>query len=326
MSFKSVLLAGLLVLGAFTATAQTYWSNDANLNCGAYGDSNGAPLKLDSGGYVCYVYGTLPWYASGAGWASSIRVSAPTTAPVAYFFFFSDEQGADATLDFRYQGDATVQNGTSASSALNANQPLQVDILGSHSQSGAYGTMAGGPVVVLAECPDANTCSLVQAQLLYSALPSKPWTLSAPVVWDSQTSFAWSAVGVDNGSSDTVSFVIYNLDTVGQVPHSYTFNIYDAAGSLYSTATTKPVPLFGSYADLVRSVVSKLPSGAFKLQMVGPAYSAFEALQFQGASATALVVASDTVPNPAATPNSAIGRSRRPSPAALQSARSHTAR
>ena len=316
---KSVWLTGLLVLSAFTANAQTYWSTDPNLNCGAYGDSNGNPLQLDSGTYVCYVYGTLPWYATGAGWGSSIRVASPPSAPVAYFLDFSGVNGSDATLDFLYQGDTTVYEGTSASRALLANQPLEVTLLGLHSQAPTYGSPANGPVVVLAECPDANTCSQVQAQLIYSAVPSQPWWwwCSVPVTWDPQTSQGWSTVGIDDGSTDLVTFVIYNLDTVGQAAQTYTLKVYDATGTLQATATTPAVPLYGSYANLLRDVMPNLPPGAFKLQVVGSAYTAFEALQFHGPAVTALVAASEVIPAGTLT-SSAVGRNRHPSPAALR--------
>lgn len=329
MTVKSVWLAGLLVLGACAANAQTYWSTSSSLNCGSYGtDSNGTPLQIANGGYVCYVYGTLPWYDSGGGWASSIRVSAPPSGAVGYFFDFSDVSGAAATLDFTYEGDSKVYSDTSASQALFANQPLEVDILGLSSQAPAYSVDAKGPVVVLAECPDANTCAQVQAQLIYSALPSQPWSLSAPVVWDWQTSFAWSAVGVDDSATNTdantkntVSFVIYNLDTVGMASQTYTLNVYDSTGKLAGSAITKPVPLYGSYADLLRNVISALPAGSFKLQVVGTAYSAFEALQFHGPSATTLVSASEVVPAGSSSTSSMAGRNRHPSPSALKLAR-----
>jgi hypothetical protein len=341
MCVKSLWVAGLLVLGACAANAQSYWSANSSLNCGAYygTDSKGTPLQLGSdagagaGGYVCFVYGTLPWYASGAGWGSSIRVSAPPSAPVAFFFDFSDVNGADATLDFTYEGDTTVYNGTSASQALYANQPLELDILGLHSQAPKYGTTANGPVVVLAECPDANTCSQVQAQLIYSALPSQPWSLSAPVIFDWQTSFVWSAVGVDDSATNTntstkntVSFVIYNVDTVGLASHTYKINVYDSTGKLAGTGTTKSVPLYGSYADLLTSVVPKLPAGSFKVQVVGTTYLAFEALQFHGPSATTLVAAPEIVGTAApATGSSVGGRNRHPSPSALRLALPHIA-
>jgi hypothetical protein len=330
MFVKSVCLAGLLVLGACAANAQTYWSTDSSLNCQGYGkDTNGTPLQIANGGYVCYVYGTLPWYASGAGWGSSIRVSAPPSAPVAYFFDFSDVTGAAATLDFTYEGDTKVVSDTSASQALFANQPLEVDILGLSSQAPNYGATADGPVVVLAECPDANTCAQVQAQLIYSALPSQPWSLSAPVIWDWQTTFASSAVGVDDSATNTdantkntVSFVIYNLDTVGLASQTYTLNVYDSTGALAASAVTKPVPLYGSYGDVLRNVIPALPAGSFKLQVVGTAYHVFEALQFHGPSATTLVSAAETLPTTSAAASSSVaGRNRHPSPSALKMAR-----
>lgn len=301
---KSACLAGLLVLGALTASAQTYWSTAANLNCGNYGtDTNGTPRTVttptNGTGYVCLVVGTLPWFAAGAGWGSSIRASAPPTAPVAMWFDFTDTNGAALTLDFQYKGDSTMFNDVTASQALFANQPIEVDLFGLHSQAPSYTSQAGGAVVVTAYCPDADTCSQVQAQLIYSALPSKTWSLSAPVVWDAQTWTAWSSVGIDDGGTDQVSFVIYNLADDGAA-HSYTLNVYDASGNLYSTGTTAAVPYLGSYADVLRNVVSKLPAGAFKLQLVAAAtqYVSFEVLQFHGATGTTLVSAwEDTVPS-----------------------------
>jgi hypothetical protein len=337
---KSFGLAGLLVLGAFTSNAQTYWSPNSSLNCGGYGtDSLGTPLQLTAGpgagGYVCFVYGTLPWYASGAGWGSSIRVSAPPSAPAAYFLYFADVNGNDATLDFTYEGDSTVYSGTSASQALYANQPLEVDIYGLDSQAPNYTTTANGPVTVLIECPDANTCSQAQAQLIYSALPSQPWSLSAPVIFDWQTSLAWSSVGIDDSATNTnpntkntVSFVIYNLDTTGLVSHTYTLNVYDSTGSLFSSATTPSVPIYGSYANVLRNVISNLPSGSFKLQVVGSGattWTAFEALQFHGPSATTLVAAQEIMPTTTATATSVAGRKRHPSPAAVPKLRSQAA-
>jgi hypothetical protein len=341
MAVKSVWLAGLLVLGACAANAQTgpiYWSTNANLNCGSFGtDANGTPLKLTTGpgigGYVCYVYGTLPWYDSGAGWGSSIRVSAPALAPVAYFFDFSDVGGVASTLDFIYEGDPKIYSDVSASQALFANQPLEVKILGLSSLAPSYATSATGPVTVLVYCPDANTCGQAQAQLIYSALPSQPWSLSVPVVWDWQTSLAWSVVGIDGGlatSTDQVSFVIYNLDTAttGNTTHTYTINVYDADGKLNASTVTAAVPAFGSYANVLRNLLPNLPSGAFKLQVVSTAanaYTAFEALQFHGPSATALVSTAETVPTAAATTNSTVGRARHPSPWAVPMVRSHAA-
>jgi hypothetical protein len=300
--------------------AQTYWSTDSKLNCGSYGqDAAGKPWQLSNGGYVCYAYGTLPWYAAGAGWTSTIRVSAPPTAPVAYIFSFTSASGAASTLDFRYQGDATIYHGTYATrgldsvqahaNALYANQPLMFDVLGLNGEASTYKTGATGAVTVLAECPNATACDQVHAQLTFGSLPTQPWAMSIPAVWDTQTSEGWSAVGIDDGSANTMSFAIYNLDAAGESARSYTLNVYDATGALYSSASTPVVPLYGNYGAALRSAFSKLPTGALKLQVAGSAYSAFVALQFRGATATTLVAVSEQV-GPRASTASALGASR----------------
>lgn len=304
---KPAYLVGLLALSAFAANAQTYWTTNSATLCGAYGDANGAPKQLTTGpgqgGYVCWTYGTLPWYAAGQGWGSSIRVSAPPTAPVNINLFFTDVNGNDATLDYKYRGSATLYTSASSGNALFANQPMEVDLLGLTGDGPAYTAhSANGAVVVEADCPDAITCQQVQAQLIYSALPSNTWSLSAPVVWDSQTWNGWSSVGIDDGKAggDTVSFVVYNLAD-DALAHTYTLNVFDSTGKLYSTGTTASVPYLASYAAGVRQVISNLPTGEFKLQLVSAAptqYTAFEALQFHGATATTLVSAWE---NPVAT-------------------------
>jgi hypothetical protein len=307
MTLKSVWLAGLLVFGAGAVNAQQYWSTNASLDCGAtFGDQTaavpGTPYAV-TGGYVCKAIGTLPWYAAGREWRSSIRISAPPTAPINVTLDFYDVNYAEAALDFRYQGDPTVHNDSTAGGALYANQPLEVDLLGLKQEAPSYGvTSANGSVVVYVDCPDQNTCAQVQAQLIYSALPSFPWSLSAPVVWDQFTSNRWSSVAIDDGTTNKVSFVIYNFpsDTSAR---TYKLNVYDSTGNLYSTGTTASVESGGTYGKLLREVVPNLPSGPFKLQLVtsGTDYTAFEVLQFNGTSGTTLVVADEysSTPMPA---------------------------
>jgi hypothetical protein len=246
-----------------------------------------------------------------------VRVSAPPTNPIAIFVDFTDVNAQPQTLDFKYQGDSTLYSDKTASAALYANQPLQINMLGLSSQSGNYTTQAGGPAVVLAYCPDAITCQQVQAQLIYSAVPQVPWSLSAPVVWDSATWSTWSSLGVDDTTTsqsptDTISFVVYNLAN-DKAAHTYTLRIYDNTGALYSSGTTKSVAYLGTYADLLKNVVSKIPTGVFKLQLVAPDYAAFEALQFHGASGTTLVSAWENLPStPAAA--AAVNKARRSAP------------
>jgi hypothetical protein len=243
--------------------------------------------------------------------------------------YFTDTAGADKALDFQYKGNSTVYNDTGAAKALYANQPLEVDLLGLKAEAPNYSTTsASGPVVVYAQCPDKVTCSQLQAQLIYSALPSEPWALSAPVVWDSATWNGWSSIGIDDGKAggDTVSFVVYNLADDG-LAHTYTLNVYDSTGALYSTGTTPSVPYLGSYAAGVRQVISNVPTGVFKLQLVASSstqYTAFEALQFHGTTATTLVsawenpvvaAASSSTTSVSATPGSKLpGAARRRTP------------
>ena len=317
ISLKSVYLAGFLVVGALTASAQTYWSTNPALNCNAYGtNAAGAPQQVTTPGggtgYVCYVYGTLPWYAAGAGWGSTIRIAGPASAAVAVFLDFYDVNNVAQKLDFHYQGDSTLISDVTTSQALFANQPMEVDLLGLSSQAPTYGSQAGGPVVVLAYCPDPLTCGAVQAQLIYSALPSHPWSLSAPVIWDQGTWTAWSSVGIDDGSTDQMSFVVYNLAN-DQLSHTYSLRVYDSTGTLKGSATTPSVTYLGSYADLVRNVIPNLPSGILKVELVATDFTAFEALQFHGASATTLVSAYENVPAGAAA-SAAVVRGRHPAP------------
>jgi len=309
ISAKPAYLAGLMLAGALMASAQTYWTTNASTDCGIYGDSNSHPKQLTSGpgagNYVCWVYGTLPWYAAGAGWTSAIRTSAPPTGAVNLNLYFTDVNGADRALDYRIQGNSTVYNDTGVTKVLSAEQPWEVDLLGLHAEAPNYSTTsATGPVVVYAECPDGTTCGQLQAQLIYSALPSQPWSLSAPVVWDPYTWNVWSSIGIDdgkggvgNGGTDTLSFVIYNLAD-DQLAHTYTLNVYDSTGALYSSGTTASVPYLGSYAAVLKQVISNLPSGPFKLQLAGAStqYAIFEVLQFHGPSATTLVSGTETLP------------------------------
>jgi hypothetical protein len=235
--------------------------------------------------------------------------------------FFTDMNGADVALDFNFRGDSTLYSDTSLGKALYANQPMEVDLLGLKGDGPAYTAhSANGAAVVEADCPDATTCEQVQAQLIYLALPSNPWALSAPVVWDAQTWTGWSSIGIDDGKQggDTVAFVVYNLAD-DQLAHTYTLNIYDSTGKLFSTGTTGLVQYLGTYAKGVRDVISNVPTGEFKLQLVAAAnqWVAFEALQFHGTTATTLVSAWE---NPVVTTGTASAASISATPGSKQRA------
>ena len=258
-------------------------------------------------GYSCYVSGTFVWLAAGGGWGTSIRVAAPASAAIGVDYTFYDTSGNNLRLDTTFGGGSSTTSGIGVNFALSANQPAQVDLLGATSGAPQYSSTSTGTVYAVFYCPDAATCANVLPQLLYSALPSTPWTLSVPISWDTELWTQWSAEGVDNGGTQRVSLAIYNEDTTAT---SYTVRVYDSTGSLAGTGTTPSIPPLqplpngslgegGTYGALLSDVVSTpLPSGVFKILVDGGSrYSAVEVLQFNGSSATALQVAYDSAPS-----------------------------
>ena len=286
-------------------------------------DASGATI-----GYSCYVSGTFVWYAAGgvdynpAKWGTSIRVAAPASGDIGVDYFFYDTKGNDQSLD-------TTGSVTGSSSevafALFANQPSVIELRGATRNAPTYGTLATGSVYATFYCPDAGTCSDVLPQLIYSALPTYPWSLSVPIAWDNAVWTQWSAQGIDDGigGAHRVSLVIYNEDTTAT---SYTVRVYNSTGTLVGTGTTPSIPPLknlgngsygegGTYAALLSDIIHPLPSGIFKVLIDGGSlYSAVEVLQVTGLSATTLQVAYDTAPastaSAAAVHGSNIRRSR----------------
>jgi hypothetical protein len=161
----------------------------------------------------------------------------------------------------------------------------------------------------------------VLPQLLYSALPATPWSLSVPIAWDTALNTAWSAVGVDDGGAHRVSLVVYNEDIA---PTSYTVRVFDSKGSLAATGATPSIPPLqslsggaygegGAYGAMLSDVVSgPLPPGPCKILIDGGGiYSAVEVLQVNGASATTLQVGYDSRPDLASGAAAQLANSRR---------------
>ena len=307
MRMKSFHLLGLMALAAATIHSQptngaVYWSTVAP-NCTSLAGELPVAITNSSGktvGYSCYVSGTFVWLAAGGGWSSSIRVAAPASAPIGVDYTFYDTSGNNLKLD------TTVGSGNEVGFALSANQPAEIGLVGASSDAPKYASTATGSVYAVFYCPDATTCGNVVPQLLYSALPATPWALSVPISWDTELWTQWSAEGIDDGGAHRVSLVIYNEDTIAT---SYMVRVYDSTGSLAGTGTTPPIsPLRpfsngsfgegGTYGALLSDVIStRLPAGVFKILVDGGSkYSAVEALQFNGQSATALQVAYDSAP------------------------------
>jgi hypothetical protein len=282
-------------------TGPVYWS-PAPPDC--TGVEPGPTITTQSGvGYTCQVSGTFVWLAAGGPpkntWGSSIRVAAPASNAIDADFLFYDANGNSLRLDTTFGSGSVVTSGTQVQVALAPNQPLELDLLGATSNAPGYGSTQTGSVYAQFYCPDAVTCSNVLPQLLYSALPTIPWSLSAPIAWDGQLSTQWSAEGIDDGGAHRVSFVIYNQGTTAT---SFTIRVYDSAGNLFGTGKTQAILPYQSsgqaqtYGALLSQVVSPLPSGVFKVVFDGGSEaSSVEVLQFTGASATTVQVGRDSM-------------------------------
>jgi hypothetical protein len=296
---KLLHLIGLMTLAAavYGQSGPVYWST-SQPDCSSLNES---PVTITSGtttlGYSCYVSGTFVWLAAGGGWGTSIRVAAPASAAIGVDYKFYDTSGTSLSLDTK---GSFTESTNDLTFALNTNQPAEVDLLGAtgKASAGSY-PLATGSVYATFYCPDAGTCQNVLPQLIYSALPGHPWSLSVPIAWDNATWTQWSAEGIDDGGTHRVSLVIYNAD---QTATTYTVHVYNSAGTLVGTGTTPSIPgqpnaQGGTYGVLLSQVVSPLPSGIFKVLVdAGSLYSAVEMLQVNGTSATTLQVAYDTVP------------------------------
>ena len=319
MRMKLRYLIGVIALAVAPLHGQptngaVYWSA-TQPDCSSLNESP-VTITNTSGttiGYSCYVSGTFVWLSAGgvdykpAKWGTSIRVAAPASGAVGVDYSFYDTNGNNLSLDTTgsYTG-----SGNDVNFALYANQPAEIDLIGATSNAPSYSSTATGSVYAIFYCPDATTCENVLPQLIYSALPTYPWSLSVPIAWDSATWTQWSAEGIDDGGTHRVSLVIYNDDTTAT---SFAVHVYNSAGTLVGSGTTPSIPPLqdlgngnlgegGTYGALLADVISTpLPSGIFKVLVDGGSInSAVEVLQVDGASATTLQVAYDSAPTTAA--------------------------
>ena len=309
VSIQPLCRIGLIVLAAAALHGQTYYSA-AKPDCSSLAEESAVAITNSSGttiGYSCYVSGAFIWLAAGGGWGTSIRVAAPASAPIGVEYSFYDTSGRDLALDLTVGRASQPMSRNSFGFSLSANQPAEVTLLGATSSAPKYGATSTGSVYAVFYCPDATTCRNVLPQLLYSALPATPWSLSVPITWDTELSTQWSAEGIDAGSAHRVSLAIYNEDVTAT---SYAIRVYDSTGSLAGTGATPSIPPLralsggslgqgGTYGALLSDLVSTpLPPGVFKVVVDGGSkYSAGEALQFNGPAATALQVAYDSGAN-----------------------------
>jgi hypothetical protein len=304
---KSLHLLGLIALAAATLDSQpangvVYWSPVAP-DCSSLAGESPVAITNASGttiGYSCYVSGAFVWLAAGGGWSTSIRVAAPASAAIGVDYTFYDASGNNLKLDTTIGSGSSTTSGNEVNFALSANQPAEVGLFGATSNAPKYSSTATGSVYAVFYCPDATTCGNVAPQLLYSG------AIGVPISWDTELWTQWSAEGIDDGGAHRVSLAIYNEDTAAT---SYTVRVYDSTGSLAGTGTTPSIPPLqalgngslgegGTYGALLSDVIAtRLPAGVFKILVDGGSkYSAVEALQFNGLSATALQVGYDSAP------------------------------
>lgn len=298
-------------LNAQPTNGAVYWSKTSP-DCSslyAFGSPETAePILNQRGatvGYSCYVSGTFPWLAAGGQWSTAIRVAAPASAPIGVDYELFDTNGNPLTMD---TAGFYATSSSDVNFALYANQPSEIDLLGATGTGPGHSVTATGSVYVTIYCPDATTCGNVLPQLIYSALPSQPWSLSGTLVWDatgiylsSLASTQFSAEGIDDGVTHRVSLVIYNDDVAAT---TYTISVFNSAGTLVGQGTTPSVPSGattvlgqgGTYGALLSSIIpTPLPSGVFKVLIDGGTLlSEVEMIQFNGTSATTMQVAYDT--------------------------------
>jgi hypothetical protein len=236
---------------------------------------------------------------------------------VAYTFF--DPSGSNLSLDtMQNNAPSSFASGNQVSFALNADQPSEVELLGRAGSGPGYSSTTTGSAFGTFFCPDADTCSNVLPQLIYSALPSQPWSLSVPIAFDGTEWTQWSAVGV-NGAGQSVALAIYNADATA---NSYRVSVFDSNGTLVGSGTTPSIPPRPSLGNnsfgqggtsglFLSQIVSGLPQGVLKVVVDGGSLNSIvEVLQFNGPSATALQVAYDTSPAASAKAVAAPGGNR----------------
>ncbi len=317
MQMRSLHFMGLMALAIVSLRGQSivYWSPTAPDCSSLMGGETAVAVKDSAGhtlGYSCYVSGTFVWLAAGgvdfnpASWSTVIRVAAPASGNIDADYTFFDTGGTAQSLDNTLNNDSTtLASSNEVEVQLASNTPLELELLGQTGDGPNYPTTAEGSVYATFYCPDATTCANVLPQLMYSALPTYPWSLSVPIAWDDQLSSQWSGVINYDGVTNVASFVVYNEDSTA---NSYTIDVYDENGNLAGSGATPSIPPLpssggngGTYAAVLSDVVPGLSPGFYKVLIDGGSLlSAVEMLQINGQSATTLQVAFDSAPGTAA--------------------------
>src|SRR5215467_14303818 len=127
-----VLMALVPILHAQPTNGAVYWSTTppdcSNLNQSPMAITNTSGTTI---GYSCYVSGTFVWFAAGGIWGTTIRVAAPSSAPVGVDYTFYDQSGNDLNVDTTVNAvKSSLKSSNDVNFALAANQPAEVELLG----------------------------------------------------------------------------------------------------------------------------------------------------------------------------------------------------
>lgn len=300
LGWMTVAAAGLY--GAPATTGAQYWSTDPNLDCSsAHALIIEVPLASGGLGFSCLVSGTFVWLAAGGGWNTSIRTTAPASGAIGVDYGFWQD-GQRISLDTTSGPGSVPVSGNSLGFALKANQPSEIHLLGATNGAPQYGTTQTGLVYAVFYCPNAATCATLVPQLVYSFAPSKPWSLSVPISWDSAfSSFqpkgilpGWTASGI----SDATHFITFAIFNQSRAAATFTVRVFDNDGSLVGQSATPSIPVLGTLGFVLTDLIrTPLPKGILKVTIDGgSSVSSVAFFQFDGDSATSLQVAPELAP------------------------------
>jgi len=104
---------------------------------------------------VCYVSGTFVWYAPrAAGGTLQFAWRRPNRRPFGPTIRSSDSRQPAVVRSLATNGGTTeTQSGSEAAFALNANQPLEVELFGHAGAGPGYSVQAGGRCTPSSKCP-----------------------------------------------------------------------------------------------------------------------------------------------------------------------------
>jgi len=253
-----------------TLSAQVWWTNDPQLNCGPY-----TRVTYPNSAVSCQRYGVFPWYAAGAGWKSQIPVFLPPVPPIA-----GQTRGVLVKLSLGAGGNFTsflggpngvydYASGTQAivGSAASVRFDIQNGAFCNTSCSANSG-LAFGPLWFTIDAPDVASLQAASLQLIYlfggdpAAFGNNTWQVAVPPIFNDQAVAKWMSsfsetpteLRFGNVNSSTMAFAVTNLSPQAQ---SVQVTLNDQYGHLLIEKTT---PVLAAGAQIGTQV---RPGGVF---------------------------------------------------------------